>query len=183
MSFVNGIRFTDGKKTDTMMTWNSIRSSWNTSILEDVDRNTKRFGKTRMKISRRSWCLYFEYFHKIENQTHNVIDLRSSPKKKEFDFVLSHDEDLTLSDFALSLISTEISKWKIPNRYQRIECPTQDRKFHQVIKNEVVQFCNSMNFNTFKNIYIYIYIYIFAYAYGKIWIFFKVNSVQRLLVK
>ena len=34
--FVNGIRFTDEKKTDTMMTWNSIRSSWNTSILEDA---------------------------------------------------------------------------------------------------------------------------------------------------
>ena len=64
--------------------WHGIRSGrlGIRRYLKNLDRKTKRFGKTRMKISRRSWCLCFEYFHKIENLTHNVIDLQTSPEKK-----------------------------------------------------------------------------------------------------
>ena len=160
MVFVNGIRFTDEKKNrhDDDMEFDQV-------VLEYVD-TWRRSIVIRNDSARQEWryhegidvcTLNIFTKSKIKHITSSISD--HLLKKKEFDFLLSHDEDLTLSDFALSLISTEVSKWKIPNRYQRIECPTQDRKFHQVIKNEVVQFLNSMNFNTFKNIYIYIYIY------------------------
>ena len=168
MVFVNGIRFTDGKKIrhDDDMEFDQVVleyvDTWRRSIVIRKDST-----KTRMKTSWRSWLLYFGYFQKIEKLTNNVIDH------------WSYSERVILS-LSLSLVLTKISRYltsrchsfpqkkiKIPNRYQRIECPTQDRKFHQVIKNEVVQFCISMNFNTFKNIHIYICICFMQ----KIWIF------------
>ena len=149
------------------MTWNSIRSSWNTSILEDVDRNTKRFGKTRMKISRRNWCLYFEYFHKIENQTHNVIDLRSSPKKKSL---------------TLSLVMTKILRYLIsrchsfPQKYQNEKFRIDIKELNVQLKIEsFIKWSRMKSFSSvirwisiLVRIYIYIYIlrkYIYIYIY------------------
>ena len=55
MSFVNGIRFTDGKKNrhDDDMEFDQVVFGIR-RYLKTLDRNTKRFGKTKMKISRRS---------------------------------------------------------------------------------------------------------------------------------
>ena len=149
--------------------WHGIRSGrlGIRRYLKTLDRNTKWFDKTRMKISRRSWCLYFEYFHKIENLTHNVIDLRSSPKKEK--------------SLTLSLVMTKILRYLI-SRCHSFPQKYQNEKFRIDIKELNVQlkiesFIKRARMKSFSSVSrwisilsrIYTYIYICIYICICLW--------------